>query len=160
EEVWWSSDGGVNHSTDFLLTHESKCKGIYATELWGFDQGWNDDIMVGGRYHNGNMGHFENYPQGEFLALGGGEAPTGYVNYSDERIAELCDIGTVKLPEEIDGITKYTGAAGQPNESYYFGESSRIIYDWNNYHTAYMGKNNKLYKSDDGGMSFYEFHSF
>jgi hypothetical protein len=23
-----------------------------------------------------------------------------------------------------------------------------------------MGKNNKLYKSDDGGMSFYELHSF
>ncbi|MBX7142762.1 MAG: T9SS type A sorting domain-containing protein [Chitinophagales bacterium] len=160
EEVWWSSDGGVNHSADFLQTHESKCRGIYATELWGFDQGWNDDIMVGGRYHNGNMGRFENYPQGEFIALGGGEAPTGYANYSDERITQFSDIGTVKLPEEIDGITKYLGAAGQPNESYYFGESSRVIYDWNNYHTAYMGKDNKLYKSDDGGMSFYEFHSF
>jgi photosystem II stability/assembly factor-like uncharacterized protein/PKD repeat protein len=160
EEVWWSSDGGINYSTDFLLTHESKCRGIYATELWGFDQGWNDDIMVGGRYHNGNMGRFETYLPGEFIALGGGEAPTGYANYSDERITQFSDIGTVQLPEEIDGITHYLGAAGQPNESYYFGESSRITYDWNNYHIAYMGKNNKLYKSDDGGMSFYEFHAF
>jgi hypothetical protein len=58
----------------------------------GFDQGWNDDIMVGGRYHNGNMGRFENYPQGEFIALGGGEAPTGYANYSDERITQFSDI--------------------------------------------------------------------
>lgn len=160
EEVWWSSDGGVNHSTDFLETHVSKCNGIYATELWGFDQGWNEDMMVGGRYHNGNMGFAEGFPDGEFLALGGGEAATGYVNYSYERKANFSDIGTVILPGEIDGFAKYGGASGQPNESYYQGESSRIIFDWNNYHIAYMGKDNKLYKSTDGGSGFFVDHTF
>ncbi|MBK6481636.1 MAG: T9SS type A sorting domain-containing protein [Chitinophagaceae bacterium] len=160
EEVWWSSDGGINHSTDFLETHQSKCKGILATELWGYDQGWNEDIMVGGRYHNGNMGFLEGYPEREFLALGGGEAPTGYANYSHERKVYFSDIGSVTLPETIDGITDYSGSSGQPNESYYQGESSRIVFDWNNYHTAYMGKENKLYKSNDGGSSFYSIYSF
>lgn len=160
EEVWWSSDGGVNHSTDFLETHTSKCKGILATELWGFDQGWNEDMMVGGRYHNGNMGFGEGFPDGEFLALGGGEAATGYANFSHERKAYFSDIGSVILPDEIDGFAQYTGAAGQPNESYYQGESSRIIFDWNNYHIAYMGKDNKLYKSTDGGSGFFVDHAF
>lgn len=160
EEVWWSSDGGINHSTDFLETHESKCKGILATELWGYDQGWNEDIMVGGRYHNGNMGFLEGYPEREFLALGGGEAPTGYANYSHERKVYFSDIGSVTLAETIDGITDYSGSSGQPNESYYQGESSRIVFDWNNYHTAYMGKDNKLFKSNDGGSSFYSIYSF
>ncbi|MGB3074278.1 MAG: T9SS type A sorting domain-containing protein [Chitinophagales bacterium] len=160
EDVWWSSDGGVNHSTDFLETHQSKCNGIYATELWGFDQGWNEDMMVGGRYHNGDMGFAEGFPDGEFLALGGGEAATGYVNYSDERKAFFSDIGSVVLPDQIDGLAKYTGGSGQPNESYYQGESSRIIFDWNNYHIAYLGKENKLYKSTDGGSSFFTYHTF
>ncbi|MEO6168444.1 MAG: T9SS type A sorting domain-containing protein [Chitinophagales bacterium] len=160
EEVWWSSDGGVNHSTDFLETHESKCNGIYATELWGYDQGWNEDMMVGGRYHNGDMGFAEGFPQGEFLALGGGEAATGYANYSHERRAFFSDIGSVVLPPVIDGIAEYVGSSGQPNESYYQGESSRIIFDWNNYHIAYMGKENKLYKSTDGGSSFFTYYTF
>ncbi len=160
EDVWWSSDGGINYSGDFLETHKSKCRGILATELWGYDQGWNEDMMVGGRYHNGNMGFAEGYPTREFLALGGGEAPTGYANYSHERKVYFSDIGSVILPETIDGITDYIGSSGQPNESYYQGESSRIVFDWDNYHTAYMGKENKLYKSNDGGSSFYNIYSF
>jgi hypothetical protein len=59
EEVWCANDGGVNFSPDFYASHESRCYGIRAGQWWGFDQGWNEDIMVGGRYHNGNGGFHE-----------------------------------------------------------------------------------------------------
>src|SRR4030095_2659458 len=93
EEIWIASDGGVNYSTDFYASHESRMNGVAAGEFWGFDQGWNEDIMVGGRYHNGNGGFYKDYPEGAFIALGGGEAPTGYVNYSDERKTYFSALG-------------------------------------------------------------------
>ncbi|MCX6246058.1 MAG: T9SS type A sorting domain-containing protein [Bacteroidetes bacterium] len=160
EEAWIASDGGVNYSTDFALTHQSLCNGLFAGAFWGFDQGWNDDIMVGGRYHNGNGGYFQGYPAGTFLALGGGEAPTGYVNYSDERKTYFSDIGGRVLPESEDSLVRGFSMYNAPNESYWENSSSRIMFDWRYWNVAYMGKDNKLLRSVDGGSSFMPFFEF
>jgi len=154
EEVWLSCDGGINYSTNWFAAHDSRTKGIWGSDFWGFDQGWNEDIMVGGRYHNGNAAYFEGYPQGTFLQLGGGEAPTGYVNYSNERKTYFSDIGGVIIPTNTNGIASSFSTANYPNESYWFNESSRIIFDHRYWNIAYMGKNNQFFKSTDGGSSF------
>lgn len=154
EEVWLSSDGGINYSTTWFNTHDSRTKGIWGSDFWGFDQGWNEDIMVGGRYHNGNAAYYEGYPQGTFLQLGGGEAPTGYVNYSNQRKTYFSDIGGVVIPTATSGIASGFSTATYPNESYWFNESSRMIFDHRYWNIAYMGKNNQFYKSTDGGGSF------
>lgn len=156
EEIWLSNDGGLHFSTTFMESHESRCRGIRAVNLWGYDQGWNHDIMVGGRYHNGNMGYYEMYPEREFLALGGGEAPTGYVNYSDERKTYFSDIAGRSLPETLDGLPGYFGINLSPNESYWFNNSSRIMFDNRYFNVAWLGKENKLYKSVNGGSTFAE----
>ena len=160
EEIWLASDGGVNYSTDFVNTHESRCNGLYAGAFWGFDQGWNDDIMVGGRYHNGNAAYFQNYPQGSFIALGGGEAPTGYVNYSDERKTYFSDIGGRVLPTSQDSVVHTFSMYNAPNESYWENGSSRICFDWRYWNVAYMGKDNQLMRSVDGGGSFMPLATF
>ena len=160
EEVWIASDGGVNYSTDFVNTHDSRCNGLLAGAFWGFDQGWNEDIMVGGRYHNGNAAFYQNYPYGTFLSLGGGEAPTGYVNYSDERKTYFSDIDGRILPTELDGVVTTFGMYNDPNESYWENSSSRIVFDWRYWNIAYMGKDNSLYKSIDGGGSFMPLYTF
>jgi photosystem II stability/assembly factor-like uncharacterized protein len=160
EEVWIASDGGVNYSTDFVNTHDSRCNGLLAGAFWGFDQGWNEDIMVGGRYHNGNAGYYENYPAGTFLSLGGGEAPTGYVNYSDERKTYFSDIDGKILPQELDGVVTSFGMYNDPNESYWENSSSRIVFDWRYWNVAYMGRDNTLFKSTDGGGSFSPLYTF
>jgi photosystem II stability/assembly factor-like uncharacterized protein len=154
EEVWLSSDGGINYSTTWFATHDSRTKGIWGSDFWGFDQGWNEDIMVGGRYHNGNAAYHEGYPQGTFLQLGGGEAPTGYVNYSNERKTYFSDIGGVVIPTATNGIASGFSTTTYPNESYWFNESSRMIFDHRYWNIAYMGKNNQFYKSTDGGVNF------
>ena len=46
--------------------------------MWGFDQGWNEDVIVGGRYHNGNTAIADFY-QPKALRMGGAESPTGWV---------------------------------------------------------------------------------
>ncbi|MEZ5014989.1 MAG: T9SS type A sorting domain-containing protein [Chitinophagales bacterium] len=160
EEIWMATDGGVNYTDDWVSTHESRCFGLRGGNFWGFDQGWGEDIMVGGRYHNGNGGYFEDYPDGHFIALGGGEAATGYVSPDDSRKCLFSDIGGIQLPEEIDGVTGYFSFTNTPNESYWYNSSSRVQFDWNYYSYAYMGRDNSFWKSTDGGASFTVLYTF
>ncbi|MFM2207976.1 MAG: hypothetical protein RL213_1951 [Bacteroidota bacterium] len=154
EEVWLASDGGINYSTTFMLSHTSRTYGIYGAAFWGFDQGWNDDIMVGGRYHNGNAARRDGYPAGQYLQLGGGEAATGYVNYSNERKTYFSDIDGVILPDTINGYAASFGMDTDPNESYVDNASSRILFDWDYWNVAYTGKDNVFLKSINGGQTF------
>ncbi len=160
EEIWLATDGGVNYTTDWVATHESRSRGLRGSNFWGFDQGWQEDILVGGRYHNGNGAYYEGYPDGEFLALGGGEAATGYVQPSDDKICLFSDIGGIQIPEEIEGIASTIGFSNAPNESYWYNSSSRIQFDWDYYDHAYMGRDHKIWKSTDGGSSFSELYTF
>ncbi|MFN8164721.1 MAG: T9SS type A sorting domain-containing protein [Bacteroidia bacterium] len=160
EEVWFSSDGGINYSTDFVATHESRCNGVYGTALWGFDQGWNDDIKVGGRYHNGNAARRDGYPAGEFDAIGGGEAASGYVNYSNEKKVYFSDIDGRILPDTIHGVIGTFSMDKDPNELYIDNYSSRLFFDWEYWNVGYLGKDNVMYQSLDGGSRFSPFYTF
>ncbi|MEZ4951323.1 MAG: hypothetical protein R2784_18340 [Saprospiraceae bacterium] len=79
-DMWLVNDGGINLSHDLFETHTAKTKGINGADFWGFGSAWNEDLLVGGRYHNGNTAFRPSFPEGQSLRLGGGEAPTGYVN--------------------------------------------------------------------------------
>ena len=59
--------------------------GIHGSDYWGFGQGWNEDVTVGGLYHNGNLSSFDSWGTGNFLQLGGGEPASGYVNPGESR---------------------------------------------------------------------------
>ncbi|MFN0033409.1 MAG: VPS10 domain-containing protein [Flavobacteriales bacterium] len=160
EEIWFSNDGGIGFSDDFMETHQNLNRGIQAVNLWGYDQGWNEDMMVGGRYHNGNMAYHELYPAKEFLALGGGEAATGYVNYTDENKTYFSDIGGYIIPDALDGNSVYFATSTYPSESYWNNNSSRMLFDNQYFNVAWLGRENKLYRSTNGGSSFSEFHAF
>lgn len=160
EEVWVASDGGINYSQTFMMSHVSRTAGVYGAAFWGFDQGWNDDIMVGGRYHNGNAAYRDGYPDGDFLQLGGGEAATGYVNYSNEKKTYFSDIDGVILPDSIDGYAQSFGMDTDPNESYVDNSSSRILFDWDYWNVAYAGKDNSILKSTTGGSTFFPLYTF
>jgi photosystem II stability/assembly factor-like uncharacterized protein len=160
EEVWVASDGGINFSSNFMFAHESRTTGIYGAAFWGFDQGWNDDIMVGGRYHNGNAARRDGYPAGEYLQLGGGEAATGYVNYSNEKKTYFSDIDGVVLPDTIDGYATSFGMDTDPNESYVDNASSRIMFDWDYWNVAYTAKDNSMLKSTTGASTFSTLYTF
>lgn len=90
-EMWLSTDGGMYYSTDqFDSEPQARNSGIYASEFWGFDQGWNEDIIVGGRNHNGDMVHMASYGD-TTVTLGGSENPTGYVFLSNPRKVTFYD---------------------------------------------------------------------
>ena len=154
-DVWVTTDGGINYSSDDLATHESRKYGIYNSTFWGFNQGWNQDIMVGGRYHNGNTGYFENYPEGDHLRLGGAESPTGYVNPLLERKVYFSDITDHYLPQNFSDSKVNTANMGlYPTEGYWTSESSEVEFDPRYAGHMYLGKENKIYKSTNEGAIF------
>ena len=99
-DTWLSTDGGMIYSNDFFLADaQPKLNGLYASEMWGFDQGWNEDVMVGGRNHNGNMSQLDRY-NGVTLSMRGSERPTGYVFLSNPRKIAFSDSENVIMPDD------------------------------------------------------------
>ena len=160
-DVWVCSDGGINYSTDQLRTHESRNLGLAGSNLWGFGQGWNEDVMVGGRYHNGNFGYYEAYPFGFSLRLGGAEASTGYVNPQFNRQVYFSDINTNILPESMSGPqTLLPPMSVYPNEAYTESHSSEMEWDPRYSDHVYVGNGGGLFKSKNGGGYFEQLYNF
>ncbi len=160
-DAWLACDGGITYSTDFFASnYQIRQNGIIATEYWGFAQGWNQDIMVGGRYHNGNGASSSAYPTGKSITLGGGEAPTGYVNPST-NVAYFSDINAKALPTDFNGaVSDQTSWTKYPNEAYYAAYSSDVEFDPRYYKHIYLGQGTSLWKSTDNGVTFSQIKDF
>jgi len=160
-DVWLATDGGINYSSDNLATHQSRKAGIYNSTFWGYNQGWNYNIMVGGRYHNGNTGYFQSYNAGEHLRLGGAEAATGYVNPLLERKVYFSDITDHYLPANFADSKTNTGNMGMyPTEGYWTSESSEVEFDPRYAGHMYLGKDNQIYKSENEGALYESLYSW
>lgn len=154
-DTYIATDGGLTYSNDFFDSNsESRSKGIFATDLWGFDSGWNEDVLVGGRYHNGNTAWFEQYPEGEFLRMGGAEAATGYVNPIKNRQTFFSDIGGYEIPVNKTGKLVNLPISKWPNESYYYMEFSEMAWDPTCWNHVYIGNGASVMKSTNNGVSF------
>ena len=154
-DYWVTTDGGIYFSTDFFVEQpEFVMKGIHGADYWGFGSGWNEDVLVGGLYHNGNLANYEKYNYGEFLTLGGGEAPTGYINPGNNRKAYFSDIGGKMIPINITDPVSSFSFGKAPNESYWSASSSEMEFYPSCYNIAYLGNENKLWKTTDGGSNF------
>lgn len=158
---WVTTDGGIYTSPDFFDTSAvHRNAGIRGSDYWGFGSGWNHDILVGGLYHNGNIVYHENYGAGNFLSVGGGEAPTGYVNPGNNAKTYFSDIGGRFIPNTITGNIGYFQMGMSPNETYYSAESSEMEFHPDCYNIVFLGNENKLWKSMDGGSSYDLLHTF
>ncbi len=159
-ELWISSDGGMVYSTNFGKDVAGRNNGISGAALWGFDAGWNEDILVGGRYHNGNMAFHESFPKGIYYAIGGAEASTGYVNPGPERKIYHSDIGgDIIKPGFGNGLGGFP-VTTWPNESYAYYENSEMEWHPDCWNIVYLGKDNKLWRSTDGGTTFTALYTF
>lgn len=159
-DLWIASDGGLNYSTNFGQSHIARMNGISGADLWGFDCGWNEDILVGGRYHNGNMAWHQSFPDGKFYRMGGAESPTGYVSPSHERKTYFSDIGGYKINGGFDQGVTYFNFGATPNESYAYYANSELTWHPQCWNKVYTGTNNNLMISEDGGSSFAILHAF
>lgn len=165
-DVWIASDGGLDYSSDELMSHESRKKGITGSDFWGFDLGWNLGTMVGGKYHNGNSAFHSGYGKGNFLHIGGVEEPTGYINTVDNQILYTNqwwagNTRVQRIPTTLNGpVLELPSLPIIPNESYIETSSSGIYFDPRYANRMYVGKDNAIWRSSDGGQNFDKLHTF
>jgi photosystem II stability/assembly factor-like uncharacterized protein len=154
--TWIATDGGMTYSSDFFTSTanaSSRMKNVNGADFWGFDSGWQDDVLVGGRYHNGNTVWTDDY-EGRFLRMGGAEAPTGYVNPVQSRHTYFSDLGGRNIPAEFDEDASSFNVGLWPNESYYTLHSSEMAWHPESYKTVFIGNGAGIYKSINEGQSY------
>jgi len=160
-DIWIASDGGINYSNDECQTVEVRMDGITASDFWGFGQGWNEDVWVGGRYHNGNAAFHENYGIGNSVFLGGAEDATGYVNPFNNKKSYFTDISDKIIPNNLNTPSNDIPNLGMyPTQSYFHFDYSEVEWHPNYANTVFIGKDNALYKSIDGGSNFETIFTF
>ena len=161
---WVSTDGGMTYTIDhFYLDFRSsfRINGLIGSDFWGFDQGWNEDITVGGRYHNGNTAMADFYGD-VALRMGGAESPTGWVIKGKSRHVAYSDIGGGKiLPKTYDKPLEGTFIFSKfPNMDQYGGLRGNLVQHPNYYNIVYVGEGNGMWISRDFGMTFDLLHTF
>lgn len=161
-DVWIATDGGVDLYAADISSKVSLNNGLNGSDYWGFDIGWNQDIMVGGRYHNGNAILYEPvYTPGKSKALSGGESPTGFVHPGDNMNVYHSDIGGRRVPVMLDNaVTNIPNIGLYPNESIANEGKGEIEPDPRYYNHLYNTSQNQLFKSTDGGVTFQSIHTF
>lgn len=153
-EYWATTDGGIFKSNDLFGSQpEFKMNGVHGTDFWGFGSGWNQDLLVGGTFHNGVDVYSEGFPTGVFLDLGGGEPASGYVNPGSPRIYST-NIGSKIIPTTLSGAVLNASMGLAPTESPWFAESSEMEFHPSCYNHVYLGNSNQLFKSIDGGANY------
>lgn len=163
KDTWISTDGGIKYSDNFFKTPgEDRNFGIYASDYHGFGQGWNDDVMAGGRWHNGNAVMRESYGEGHSLHVSGVEQATGYVMLSNSNKVYFSDGGMTTIPTDIKGnveISYQPFQSRRPAESILTNKeigfdpryAQRLIIN-----SADYEESGKLFLSEDEGLSFRE----
>lgn len=158
KDTWIVTDGGVKYSADFFATKgENRHRGIYAADYHGFGQGWNEDIMAGGRWHNGDVLHAAAYGEGNTLHVGGVEQSTGHIMLSEPRKAYFSDAATVIAPENLDGVPQlfYNQMSKKPYET--LCTNGEIAFDPRFARRFIMRsteENDQLYLTEDEGRTF------
>ncbi|MCX6267920.1 MAG: discoidin domain-containing protein [Bacteroidetes bacterium] len=163
-ETWVSTDGGMNMTTDnfgVAANYFVRVNGLTGSDMWGFDQGWNEDIVVGGRYHNGNTA-LSGFYQPKALRMGGAESPTGWVLQGKSRHVAFNDLGNGwVLPRTAEGkpdgrfiFSKY------PNMDEYGGRRSNLVHHPNYYGTLFLGEGTGFWKSTDMGVTWDLLYNF
>lgn len=160
--VYVATDGGISFSTDgFETDFQPLINGLIGSDMWGFDQGWNEDIVVGGRYHNGNTAMADFYGN-KALRMGGAESATGWVLHGKKSHVAFNDLGNGWiLPKTAESapqgrfiFSKY------PNMLEYGGNRGSLIHHPNFHHVIFLGEGNTLWKSMDMGQTFSSLHQF
>lgn len=163
-DLWVATDGGLSMSTDYFTSPSNfsvRTNGIVGSDFWGFDQGWNEDIIVAGRYHNGNTAIADLY-QPKALRMGGAESPTGWVIQGKSRHVAFDDLGGGwVLPSKAED--RYEGRflfSKFPNMDEYGGRRGSLLHHPNYHSHLYLGQANAVWLSTDSGMTWDMLHSF
>lgn len=163
-DTWVATDGGMNLSTDNFTSlnyHFPLNNMLVGSDFWGFHQGWNEDLIVSGRYHNGNTAISDFYGD-KALRMGGGESPTGWVLQGKSRHVVFDDLGSGWiLPKTAEGLVEGRFQFSKyPNMDAYGALRSNVATHPYYSGQLYVGSDNALWISKDFGATFDKLYEF
>ena len=160
DDLWFACDGGVFYSQNNGDSIYKKQFGIAGTDFWGFGAGFKDnDVMLGGTYHNGTLLKDGNTYLNDWICTDGGDNIRGFVNFGNPRIA-YSDYGGKILPGDRNTDISTFSLAKKPNASYITAESSQVEFDPRCYNWNYIGEDSTLWLSKDNGSSYNPVYHF
>ncbi|MEM9836193.1 MAG: LamG-like jellyroll fold domain-containing protein [Bacteroidota bacterium] len=148
-DLWVANDGGIFYSTDDGASFSRSIDGIAGSDFWGFGVGFNNDqLMLGGAYHNGTLIKNDNVYTNGWACMDGGDGVGGAVNpiYEDQAYSDR-NIKTMPNNRTVSPATR--GYALEPSWTYILGRFSQIEWGHDNYSIHYFGNGSGLYKTED-----------
>ena len=159
-DLWFACDGGVFYSDNTGDSIYKKQYGIAGTDFWGFGAGFKDnDVMLGGAYHNGTMLKDGNTYINDWLCTDGGDGIRGFVNFGNPRVA-YSDYGGKHLSGDRTTNISTFSLGKKPNASYIVGESSQMEFDPRCFNWIYIGEDSTLWLSKNNGVDYSPIHHF
>ncbi len=105
-ESFVTNDGGIIYSENFFSTQPKiKSYGL-PSDFWGLDVGLYHNVIVGGRYHNGDVAYYETFSNPlRWKDMGGSESSTGLIYLAhDERAVHFQDTDDGLIPLTTNGL--------------------------------------------------------
>ena len=159
-DLWLACDGGIFYSTDEGANFDRSMEGISGSDFWGFGVGHNnDELMLGGAYHNGTLIKNGTVYDNDWACMDGGDGVGGAVHpifehqvYSDRNIKTMPDDRTI--PPETRSY------AQEPSWTYVTGRFSQVEFGADNYNVHYFGNGDALFKTEDDNQTVTLVHDF
>lgn len=152
-DLWVANDGGIFRSVDDGANFQRSMLGITGSDFWGFGLGFNnDELMIGGAYHNGTLVKNGDVYINEWACIDGGDGVGGAVNpIREDQAYSNYNIKTMPNDRTVAPITR--GYALEPSWTYITGRYSQIEFASDNYNVHFFGFENGLYKTEDDNRS-------
>lgn len=148
-DLWLACDGGIFYSTNSGASFDRSMNGITGSDFWGFGVGFNnEDLMLGGAYHNGTLIRNGNVYESEWACMDGGDGVGGAVNpFFENQVYSNYNIKT--MPDDRTTAPATRNYAREPSWTYVSGRFSQIEFAGDNYNVHYFGDGSGLYKTED-----------
>lgn len=159
-DLWVANDGGIFYSTDSGENFDRSMYGIAGSDFWGFGLGFNnDELMIGGAYHNGTLVKNGNVYINDWACIDGGDGVGGAVNpIREDQVYSNYNIKRMPADRTVAPTTR--GYAMEPSWTYVTGRFSQIEFASDNYNVHYFGNGNGLYKTEDDNRSVSQLYDF
>ncbi|MEZ4988032.1 MAG: LamG-like jellyroll fold domain-containing protein [Saprospiraceae bacterium] len=159
-DLWIACDGGVFYSGDNGANFYRSMYGITGTDFWGFGLGFNnDELMVGGAYHNGTQVKNGSIYDNDWVCIDGGDGVGGAVNpIRENEIYTWFNIKTMPDNRLEEPTTR--NYASEPTWHYTTGRFSQVEFASDNYNVHYFGVGSSLVKTEDDNRTVSTIYSF
>jgi photosystem II stability/assembly factor-like uncharacterized protein len=159
-----ATDGGLYKSTNFFNdgNYELITDNIQGAFCYDFSHAWHSRSFVSSGEYNGSFARRPSYPDSKTKYAGGIENTFTALNLYSEQVFFNQELNFVHIPNNINLNTTVNPNYFKinPNSNKLPVKNTSLRNHPRRYNIAFIGQDNKLMKSENGGHTFYTAFSF